>query len=228
VDEKPVRVAHFSDVLCVWAYVSEVRIDELRGEFGGRVEVAHHVCSVFGNTRSKLVEGWADRGGMEGYAAHVQSVVEGFEHASIHPRTWAKVRPASSLPCHLDVMAVRILARQERVPARTVRRLLRAYRVAFFCDARDVSAAGVRHELLVELGLDTEALAAVRVLHDSGEAHAELAGDLALARRLDVRVSPTLVFNQGRQHLNGNVGYRIIEANVRELLERPEVAHSWC
>lgn len=31
-------------------------------------------------------------------------------------------------------------------------------------------------------------------------------------------VSSTLIFNEGRQRLNGNVGYRVIEANIRELL----------
>lgn len=34
-------------------------------------------------------------------------------------------------------------------------------------------------------------------------------------------VSPTLIFNEGRQRLNGNVGYRVIEANIRELRHNP-------
>jgi hypothetical protein len=36
------------------------------------------------------------------------------------------------------------------------------------------------------------------------------------------------VLNEGRQHLNGNVGYRVIEANVRELLHKPADEMSWC
>jgi predicted DsbA family dithiol-disulfide isomerase len=51
---------------------------------------------------------------------------------------------------------------------------------------------------------------------------------MQLAKDQDVRSSPTLLFNEGRQRLSGNVGYRIIEANVRELLDRPIVQHSWC
>ena len=45
-----------------------------------------------------------------------------------------------------------------------------------------------------------------------------------------VQGSPTFVFNEGRQMLYGNVGYRIIEANLRELLSRPsaEGMPSWC
>jgi len=43
-----------------------------------------------------------------------------------------------------------------------------------------------------------------------------------------VSSSPTLLLNEGRQRLVGNVGYRILEANVRELFERPGVQQSWC
>jgi hypothetical protein len=34
--------------------------------------------------------------------------------------------------------------------------------------------------------------------------------------------------NEGRQKLYGNVGYRILDANVRELWERPQAQASWC
>jgi hypothetical protein len=38
-----------------------------------------------------------------------------------------------------------------------------------------------------------------------------------------------MILNQGRQKLFGNVGYRIIEANIQELLREanPDQA-SWC
>ena len=34
--------------------------------------------------------------------------------------------------------------------------------------------------------------------------------------------------NEGRQLLAGNVGYRVIEANIRELLDTPGDQQSWC
>ena len=55
-----------------------------------------------------------------------------------------------------------------------------------------------------------------------------VAGGLFLAREQNVRASPTLIFNEGRQRLTGNVGYRVIEANVRELLQAPAGGQSWC
>lgn len=80
-------------------------------------------------------------------------------------------------------------------------------------------------EVLAEAGLPPAPIE--RRLAD-GRAHAALAADLALAKEQELRSSPTLLFNDGRQRLSGNVGYRIIEANVRELLERPQVHHSRC
>ncbi len=51
---------------------------------------------------------------------------------------------------------------------------------------------------------------------------------MELVKEHNVTVSPTLIFNEGRQRLNGNVGYRVIEANIRELLHNPAGEHSWC
>ena len=46
---------------------------------------------------------------------------------------------------------------------------------------------------------------------------------------LGVKCSPSLVLNEGRQTLYGNVGYRIIEANIEGLLREPAAgAASWC
>jgi predicted DsbA family dithiol-disulfide isomerase len=58
--------------------------------------------------------------------------------------------------------------------------------------------------------------------------HARRSEDVAMARDQSVRASPTLLFNEGRQALTGNVGYRVIEANVRELLRTPVDQSSWC
>ena len=38
---QPIRVVHFSDVLCVWAYVSQIRMDELQHQFADAVVVEY-------------------------------------------------------------------------------------------------------------------------------------------------------------------------------------------
>ena len=69
----------------------------------------------------------------------------------------------------------------------------------------------------------------VRAVIDSGAAHADLEADYRDKEVLMVQGSPTFILNDGRQKLYGNVGYRVIEANINELLRSPAAgAASWC
>ena len=52
--------------------------------------------------------------------------------------------------------------------------------------------------------------------------------DYQLAQAHGIKGSPSWVLDGGRQILYGNVGYRVIEANVIELLETGEKQASWC
>lgn len=220
-----IRIQHFSDVLCVWAYVSQARIDELRRTFGERVELDFRFVSVFGDVRSKLERNWGERGGIGAYSQHVREIVARFGHVGVHPSIWQDATPLSSLPAHLHLCAVRCLERAGRVDCGAFDGLGWRLREAFFRDLADLSSRAVLDRLVEEAGLRVAAIDAVIA---SGEAYAALASDLELAREHDIRASPTLVFNEGRQRLTGNVGYRIIEANVRELLDSPAGQHSWC
>ena len=71
---------------------------------------------------------------------------------------------------------------------------------------------------------------AIRERIEDGEAYAALHHDAELMKTYGVLGSPTYVFNEGRQLLYGNVGYRIIDANLRELLSTPtgNGQPSWC
>ena len=62
-----------------------------------------------------------------------------------------------------------------------------------------------------------------------GRAHAALAADYQDAAAMGVQGSPTFILNGGRQKLYGNVGYRILEANIQELLRTPNADQAnWC
>jgi predicted DsbA family dithiol-disulfide isomerase len=155
----------------------------------------------------------------------VQGVVEGFPHAAIHPEAWVRNTPTSSMPAHLLLCGVRELEAREEVAVGVAEATAWRVRECFFRDCADVSARNVLLACAERAGAPANR---VEPLLDDGRAHAALSADLELARELDVRASPTLTFNEGRQRLAGNVGYRIIEANVRELIERPEGGSSWC
>ncbi|MCA9607754.1 MAG: DsbA family protein [Myxococcales bacterium] len=213
---QPIRVIHFSDVLCVWAYVSQVRVDELREKLGDRVDVEVRFCSIFGDAHHKLERRWKDRGGMSGYGATVRDLGESLGH-EVHPDIWRKMAPRSSLSAHTFLCAVRSLERTEKISHQAFLDACWELRVAFFRDLRDISTRSVQLGVAEGLGLP---VGDVERALDSGEAHAELAGDFDLGRDYDVRMSPTLILNEGRQRLNGNVSFRVIEANVAELVRQ--------
>jgi predicted DsbA family dithiol-disulfide isomerase len=131
------------------------------------------------------------------------------------------------MSCHLFLHAIQLLEIKGIVepPDKVFEKAIWAFREAFFTKLANVSDRTVQFAIAEELNLP---IAAIQAQVDSGEAYAQLSKDFDLVKDLTVSVSPTLIFNEGRQRLNGNVGYRVIEANIRELLHNPPDEQSWC
>jgi len=224
---QPIRISYFSDVLCVWAYIAQIRLNELKTNFQDNVEIDYHFVSVFGKAREKLENRWRDRGGLQGYSDHVLEVVKKFNHVVVNPEIWTKVTPASSMSCHLFLQAIQLLEIKDIIPKsdKPFEKATWLIRERFFKDLANISDRTVQFEIAEALGLP---ITAIQAQIDSGEAYAQLSKDFDLVKEHAVSVSPTLIFNEGRQRLNGNVGYRVIEANIRELLNNPSDEQSWC
>jgi predicted DsbA family dithiol-disulfide isomerase len=226
---EPIRIFYFSDVLCVWAYIAQIRLDELKATFPTQISIEQHFTPVFGDARRKLAQRWQDRGGLAGYNQHVREVAAKFKHVSIQPEIWTQATPTSSTSCHLFLCAVKLLEEKGAVVGKdgtsSLDTLTWAFRTAFFTELADISDRKIQLQIAKELGLPVNK---IKAEIDSGAAYAELSRDLELTKEYNVTVSPTLIFNDGRQRLNGNVGYRVIEANIRELLSNPPNEQSWC
>jgi predicted DsbA family dithiol-disulfide isomerase len=108
IQQAPIRIFYFSDLLCIWAYIAQIRLDELKTTFQDKVEIEPHFVSVFGNAREKLENRWRDRGGLKGYGDHVQEVAKKFDHISLHPDIWTQNTPSSSMSCHLFLHALHL------------------------------------------------------------------------------------------------------------------------
>lgn len=220
----PVQITCYTDILCVWAYIAERRVVEIKEAFGDRVTLDYRCLPLFADTRTKFLEGWKDRGGFEGYADHVGEVVAQFDHVELNPDAWRKVRPASCLGPHLLLKAAHLCSPDGAYDL--VERLAWRLRTAFFVEARDIALAGVRGEIIEELGLPGKT---IQARLDDGTAFAALASDHEEQAARRIEGSPTLLLNNGRQKLYGNVGFRIIEANIQELLREPAAGEaSWC
>lgn len=225
----PVKITHFSDILCVWAYVGQTNLNRLVSIFGSQIEVEIRFCSVFPDTHTKIEHQWKARGGFTGYGEHVQSVADQFEGAAVHVDAWTRTRPRSSASPHLFVKAVELLETndlsrqavpfQDKLSVSAAREL----RSAFFERAEDIAHWDVQRDIAQRTGVDFD-----RVLGKikTGEAIAMLAADYDYGQSLKIEGSPTYVLNDGRQKLFGNVSFGVIEANVSELRseQNPETA----
>lgn len=228
----PVHIAYFTDVLCVWAYVSQIRLDELKSQLSNRVEISYHFINLFGCTETRIGKGWSEKGGYQGFCQHVLEVCRGFPDVESNPEVWGQCRPRSSATTHLFFKAVQLLEQESIIDAGSTRNgrtlfeeLTWNVRCAFFRDARDISCLPILYELAESIQLP---IAQIEQRINNGAAMAAWCRDMAQKEEHQLTGSPTWLLNEGRQKLFGNVGYRVIEANVIELLKRPQGAASWC
>jgi predicted DsbA family dithiol-disulfide isomerase len=226
-----VEVTYFSDILCIWAYASQARIEAVKNKFGGDVQIRHQFCSVFGDTARKITSAWNSKGGYDGFNSHLREVAERFPHIEVHPDIWLKTRPPTSTSAHLFMKAVQQCGR-ESGPAHNkssesiFNQILWAFRCAFFRDCRDIARWDVQCEIAQAFGAN---IIAIKRSIDDGIAFASLATDYQDADKMRIEGSPSFVLNEGRQKLYGNIGFRLIEANIQELLRAPCTDEaSWC
>ena len=230
----PVRISYYSDVLCIWAYIAQRRLEQLVEKFGYKISVETHFCSVFPDAWGQIEEKWKTQGGFEGFNRHINEIASKFPHVQVHQRLWLETRPRTSASAHLFLKAIEIIEQgpngREAEPIPYLNRIsTRAaweLRRAFFVSAKDISDWQVHIQIADLVGINYKM---VEEKIRSSEAITKLAVDYNLSQKNGVAGSPTFILNDGRQKLFGNVGYRLIEVNVQELLRSPpEDEASWC
>lgn len=217
---KPLRIDYYSDMLCVWAWIAERRLEELKKNWGTKIHLCPHYMDVFGDVETKIKDSWSNKDGYSGFALHVQQAVGNFEEINIHPDLWHSIRPTTSANAHLIVKAVELEHGRD-----TAEQMDSQIRKAFFADNRDISRLDCLFDL-IELAKMNPGVIQTRL--QDGSAIAALMNDYRQAKAESIKGSPTYVLDGGRQMLFGNVGYRVIHANIEELLRKPKGEASWC
>jgi len=230
-----IKIEYFSDVLCIWAYGGQIRMDELKRDFADEIIIDYRFVPIFGAGKQHVNNVWKDKGGLSGFNSHLQKVVKNWPHISISPELWTDVAPETSTSAHLYLKAIQLLTNRGEIDNSPLEKYhgrncfeqaIWLFRDSFFSEGKDIARRCIQDDVTKKLDLPIEK---IHELLDSGQAHAALHKDDEARHSYKVPGSPTLVLNGGRQLLYGNVGYRIIDANVRELLHNPDHGEaSWC
>ena len=67
--ESALSISYFSDILCVWAYFAQIKLDQIRRDFGSQVQLRHHFISVFGDVEGKIEAAGRNAAGWRATAA---------------------------------------------------------------------------------------------------------------------------------------------------------------
>tara|TARA_R110001592_G_scaffold362925_2_gene678883 strand:- start:11773 stop:12432 length:660 start_codon:yes stop_codon:yes gene_type:complete len=218
--DKTLIIDYYTDILCVWAWIAQKRIDELNKKLGDRIELRHYYLDIFGDVSTKITTQWQSKGAYLGFAEHIHTSASAFEYTHINPKIWTEVRPTTSANAHLVLKAVEITYDKKKSIDMALK-----FRSAFFVDALDIGNLEVLCDLVKDNGLDRNTInTSIR----DGSAMASLMNDYQKSKRQGIQGSPSYVISGGRQTLYGNVGYRVILANIEELLKNSRDEASWC
>lgn len=218
--KEPLKIDYYTDILCVWAWITQRRIDELISRFDDKIEIRYRYIDLFGDTATRIQTLWAEKGLYDGFSDHVVSAAAPYEAAIVNKEVWRKSRPTTSTNAHMVLKAVeQVNGKQVAIDFALV------LRKAFFVEAVDISDLTILRNLIKQHGIGVEP---INQSINSGTAIAALVHDYQEAKEMAIKGSPSFVLNDGRQILFGNIGYRVLHANIEELLKNPEVEASWC
>lgn len=216
--------SHWSDPMCVWAYVADPRVDHILDSFGDSLAISWRAVPVFGDIPARF-DGGAWASGREARAASTASTAARFGFENVTGQVWIDDTPSSSWPACAAFASTALLEERGELPNGAANGYLRALRRTFFEDNRNIARTSVLDEVAESLGLPVGALQTMRA---DGTAWQLVARDVGERERLHVRGSPTWVFDGGREMLYGNVSEAIVRVTVQELLREAGFGCSHC
>ncbi|MBD3612184.1 MAG: DsbA family protein [Hydrogenovibrio crunogenus] len=219
---RKIKITFLGDILCVWAYSTHALLEKLKHEYADRIEIDYRFISVFGDAEKFIEDGWHDKGSYSGFSNHLQAVANELGYINVNPVIWKDCKPKTSSMAHLYMKAIQLweqknmsLSDNQNPLKRKSEEVLWQMRVLFFEQGKDISNTKILDDLLKNANIDP---VQITPFLEDGSAMASLLSDYELEPQLKLDGSPTLLLNENRQKLYGNIGYEVIKANIEALL----------
>ncbi|HEY8370738.1 MAG TPA: DsbA family protein [Thermodesulfobacteriota bacterium] len=187
---EPVRILLFHDPVCVWSFLSAVRLRRVAAAFGDRVTLAGKVF-LLARDEIEALRRWPDHG------ARTEAILAEWARAKAQPGGEAidperARRRLARMPLSLPAAAA-VKGAEEIAGMAAHLVLLRRLQEALFVEGRDTSEPGVILQCASAVGLDTTPLA---VGLEQGAFLPDAFADDAGARALGFTTVPTVVFDE--------------------------------
>jgi putative protein-disulfide isomerase len=208
------ELLYVTDPLCSGCWALEPAWRRLLHRYGDQLAVSY----VYGGLLPAW-DGFSDRNNGIAAPSDVAPHWDAVARASGQPidsHVWLSDPPASSYPASIAAAAVRLVAPEQEG------RYLRRLRELVFLERRNIARPEVLREALAAIELDTHGWQAII---DGGAAERVFAADRALARRLGVRLFPTVLIEgaAGRPGVvaEGSLSPEALERAVLEAVATP-------
>lgn len=106
---QPLIIDYYSDILCVWAWVAQQRIEELNQKLENKIHFKYHYLDVFGDVQTKIETQWKQKGQYNGFAEHVHKSASIRDDVPTNSKIWTEVRPTTSANAHLVLKAIELI-----------------------------------------------------------------------------------------------------------------------
>ena len=104
--QSPIVIDYYTDVLCVWAWISQPRLEEVHRQWMARVEVRHRYFDIFGDSHKKIANQWGQESGFEKFSLHVRDVRRAIRRNK-HPSGYLVKSQAQIIPAGAPVIESR-------------------------------------------------------------------------------------------------------------------------
>mgnify|MGYP003411458453 CR=1 FL=1 len=145
--------SHWTDPLCIWAFVAQDQLDRLLAEHAPRLVVDSRVVPIFGSIAWRFTHGPWSSGGVEARVRATAEIAHAHGHPEVDGSCWRGDCPSSSWAPGAAIKAVAALEHAGHAEPGTTGHYQHALRKLFFVEGQNIARRSKQLEAAEALGI---------------------------------------------------------------------------